>query len=68
MNIIRNGSSITISGSCSNMSIINNEVYVNGRKIETGDEKTINLTIDGNVSGDATSKNGSVNARSARFL
>ncbi len=41
-----NGKTITSSGS---ISIINGKVYIDGKEQETGDEKVINISIEGNV-------------------
>lgn len=41
-----NGKTITSSGS---ISIINGKVFIDGKEQETGDEKVINISIEGNV-------------------
>jgi len=43
-----NGKTITTTGAGS-VSIINGEVFINGKKQDTGDAKEINISIEGNV-------------------
>jgi len=43
-----NGKTITTSG-VGSVSIINGEVFINGKKQDTGDAKEINISIEGNV-------------------